>query len=183
MGDIISTARYLKIAIFMAIQDFSQLWETYGKEEGKTIRANAGTHLVLGGVDQEVTQYYSEKIGDTTVPTASQHTSGSGMDEHSSWTEGETSRRLIKPEEIRTMEQNLILMIPNALSAMKVKGIPYYEDRLLKALADLPFHFTKHIQPKPSKATSSSASPLPPSSSIPPLQKDEDDDEQHFLQI
>lgn len=187
MGDIISMARYLKIAIFMAIQDFSQLWETYGKEEGKTIRANSGTHLILGGVDQEVAQYYSEKIGDTTVPTASQHTSGSSTDEHSSWTQGETSRRLIKPEEIRTLEKNLILMVPNALSAMKVRGCPYYKDRLLKALADLPFHFSTRAQPKPpstssSKATSSSVSSTPSSSSTPPLQKNEDDDEQHFLQ-
>ena len=186
MGDIISMARSLHIAIFMAIQDFSQLWETYGKEEGKTIRANAGTHLVLGGIDQEVAQYYSEKIGDATVPTASQHTKGTGLDEQSSWTHGESSRRLIKPEEIRTMEKNLILMVPNALSAMKVKGIPYYKDRLLKALANLPFNVTKHTQPKLSSTQSSKATSLSTSSKIlstPSSQQDEDDDEQHFLRI
>jgi len=188
MGDIISTARYLKIGIFMAIQDFSQLWEMYGKEEGKTIRANAGTHLVLRGVDQEVTQYYSERIGDTTVPTSSRHTNGSGINKHSSWTQGETGRRLIKSEEIRTMEKNLILIVPNALSAMRVKGLPYYNDHLLKSLANLPFHFPKRVQLKllkrtPSRIISSSTSSTPPSLSTPSLQKDEDDDEQHFLQV
>lgn len=189
MGDIISMARYLHIAIFMAVQDFSQLWETYGKEEGKTIRANAGTHLVLGGVDQEVAQYYSERIGDTTVPTASQHTSGYGIDKHSSWTQGETSRRLIKPEEIRTMAKNVILMVPNSLFAMKVKGMPYYKDRLLKALANLPFHplvrVCSELPSTPSSKISSSnvSSMLPLSSTAPSIQKGEDDDEQHFLQL
>lgn len=185
MGDIISMARSLKIAIFIAIQDFSQLWETYGKEEGKTIRANTGTHLVLGGVDQEVAAYYSEKIGDTTVPTTSQHTGGDGIREHSSWTQGETSRRLIKPEEIRTMEKNVILMIPNTLSAMKVKGIPYYKDRLLKALANLPFQSDRQGQPASPGApsfTAIAAHAFAPLSVAPSVQQDEDDDEQHFLQ-
>jgi type IV secretory pathway TraG/TraD family ATPase VirD4 len=81
------------------------------KREGsaETIKNNAVTHLLLGGAGLQETRYYSERIGDTTVQTASATTGG-----QNSFMQGETRRRLMAPEELRTMPENTLLMVSKA---------------------------------------------------------------------
>jgi hypothetical protein len=88
----VATARYLRVALIMVVQNFAQLDERYGREAAETIRANANTHLLLPGAGLRECTYYSERIGDTTVRTWSRSSRGSswwGTDD--TWTEGEAA--------------------------------------------------------------------------------------------
>ncbi len=182
MADFISMARDLKIAVLMAIQDFSQMDEMYGVHDAKTIRATTVTHLVLGGVDLEVSRYYSEKIGKATTQTETRHMSGTGMNEQVNWTQGETGRSLLTPDEIRRLPKNTVLMLHGSYQPLLVKANPYYKDRRLARLADIPYHPSRvHVQPEPPDIASSTSANFQDVSSTPQATQ-KDDDEQHFLQ-
>jgi type IV secretion system protein VirD4 len=135
--DFISSARSKRIALLMATQSFSQLKACYGKEGAETIKNNAVTHLLLQGAGLQETRYYSKRIGNTTVVTGSSTSEGFGIGTQRTWTQGKTQRRLLTPEELRTMRDNTILMLRKASPPMLLKGHPYYRDRHLKRLARL----------------------------------------------
>jgi hypothetical protein len=59
----VSTARYLRVALIMVIQNFAQLDERYGPHAAETIRENANTHLLLPGAGLRECVFYSERIG------------------------------------------------------------------------------------------------------------------------
>ena len=188
----ISTARHYDICLFLAIQNFSQLSARYGQEGMETILNNAKTHLVFPGAGLRETKYYSERLGQTTVQSSTHHIGGAGNGAQESWTQGETGRLLMTPDEIRTMPLRHVLMVPAAFKALVVKAKPYYEHRRLARLAKLPFHLQwRRIQPEPSESALSVASvqaakqtpskgTLTLQRPVPPLSEREDD-EQHFL--
>jgi type IV secretion system protein VirD4 len=73
-GGYISTARSSGVAMLLAIQSFSQLDDRYGKAIKENILANTVNHLLLPGAGLEETQYYSERLGLTTITTQSKST-------------------------------------------------------------------------------------------------------------
>jgi type IV secretion system protein VirD4 len=184
----ISTARHFGVCLFMAIQNFSQLSASYGKEGEETIMNNAKTHLVFPGAGLRETEYYSKRIGEATVGTQTYTTTEAGSASRNSWTQSETGRPLMTPDEIRTMSSHSILMVPASFKPLLLKAKRYYEDPRLARLANLPYHPQwVRVQPEP-PASSGSTLGLPgaqqantaasqPSSSV----SQEDDDEQHFL--
>lgn len=184
-SEFISTARALRIGLFMAIQNFSQLNERYGKNDAETIKANAVTHLLLPGAGLEECRYYSERIGDTTVRTETINRRGYGVNEEISSTEGEARRRLMTPDEIRTMPEGKMLMIEARSAPLLLDTKPYFLDRELSRRANLPYQVT-HIRPEPAPPSAAPyAQGLPPTQSgqgqkPPPIIVDgdvEDDDE------
>jgi len=199
-AEFVSTARSLKVSLVMAIQNFSQLAERYGKNDAETIKANAITHLLLPGAGLEECRYYSERIGDTTVVTETVNRRGSGWAAEVTSTEGETRRRLMTPDELRTMPANQMLMIEAMEPALLVTTKRYFEDKELAARANLPYQGgATYVHPVPPVAQPSpSAAPrpangLPPAAAslggqptVPPIvvdaDLDDDDDAQYFLQ-
>lgn len=158
-ADFISSARSKRVALLMAIQSFSQLKARYGEEDAETIKNNAVTHLLLQGAGLQETRYYSERIGDTTVVTDSSTSRGSGIGTQRTWTQGVTRRRLLTPEELRTMRDDTILMVGKASPPMLLKGRPYYRDRRLDRLARLPHQV---MQVRQDAQDSSALPPAPP---------------------
>ncbi len=145
----ISTARYLRVSLLMVLQNFSQLDAAYGSDDAETIRANANTHLLLPGAGLRECQYYSERIGNTTVPTWTRSRKpGAWTGLADTWTESEAQRRLLTPEEIRTMPPRSVLLLRSTLPPMLLTATPYYEDRSLARLANLPYE-SGHVRPKP----------------------------------
>lgn len=138
----VSTARYLRVALIMVIQNFSQLDACYGPQVAETIRANANTHLLLPGAGLRECQYYSERIGDTTIRTWTRSSRGgsSWFGTEDTWTQGEARRRLLTPDELRTLPARSVLMLRSTFPAMILRATPYYDDRRLTALANLPYH-------------------------------------------
>ncbi len=127
-ADFISTARSLKVSLLMAIQNFSQLAERYGREDAETIKANAVTHLLLPGAGLEETKYYSERIGDTTIATETINRRGSGLAEEITSSQGEARRRLMTPDELRTMSVDTMLMLEATAAPLILKTKPYFEE-------------------------------------------------------
>ena len=198
----ISTARHFGVCLFLAIQNFSQLSALYGREGEETILNNAKTHLVFPGTGLRETEYYSKRMGETTVKTQTHTTTGTGSYAQDSWTQGETGRHLMTPDEIRTMPPRTILMVPAAFKVLLLKAKPYYEDWRLSRLANLPFAPQWiRVQPEPTPTPSFSSKPAGlsspqqtqggtsskqtqskgNSSSNSSMPQDDDNDEQYFL--
>ena len=182
----ISTVRYLHVAVIMAIQSASQLAQVYGEHAAQTIMKNANVHLVLPGVGLDEAKYYSESIGDTTVRTQTQTTIEADGGTRTSWTQGETGRRLLMPNEIRTLHKGKVLLFPLASAPMIVKTRPYYKDRKIAHLANLPYHL---VHQRPDPAVMPNASPGQPNAPAQdqPIIVDADQDthqsnDQYFLQ-
>lgn len=181
----VPTARYLRVALLMVIQNFSQVDERYGREASETIRENANTHLLLPGAGLRECTYYSQRIGDTTVRTWSRSSRGSswwGTDD--TWTEGEARRRLLTPEELRTMPERTMLMLRSSLPAILPKGTPYYEDKRVAHLANIPYHVTHmHKQPPaPAQKPPDTTTPQQPPTIIVDADQDEKGVQQHILE-
>ncbi len=181
----ISTARHTGVGMLIVLQSFSQLVQKYGRSILDNILVNTLTHLLLPGAGKEETEYYSERIGNTTVKTESRHTKGSGLEAQESWTQGETGRRLMTPDELRTMPGDNMLMLSSATAPMVLKTKLYFHVRRLLRLVNLPFPHVRVHQELPA----SSASSGQPTSPVqqPPMAVDSDQDsdqsnDQYFLQ-
>lgn len=188
----VSIARYLRVSLLMVTQDFDQLDTLYGKSEAATIQANAKTHLLLPGAGERECEFYSRRIGETTVRTWSRTRRGAswfGTDD--TWTQGEARRRLFNPDELRTLKPRSMLVLRANLGPMIVKTTPYYEDRRVAHLANLPYHVAPmHQGPLTSASGQPFQTPPPaapvidadqdnlvkPAQQVPPL-----DIQQHFL--
>ena len=170
----VSIARYLRVSLLMVTQDFDQLDELYGKSGASTIQANAKTHLLLPGAGDRECEFYSRRIGDTTVKTwtrTSRGTSWMGTDD--TWTQGEARRRLFTSDELRTMQPRSMLVLRADLGPMIVKTTPYYRDRSVAHLANLPYHVTP-MQAGP-LAPASGTPPQTPPPAAPVVDADQDD--------
>lgn len=148
----ISMLRSTRVALILAIQDFAQLDKVYGQEDRKTILANATTHLVLPGVGQDEAKHYSERCGDTTVMQKSKTWGGrSAFDVRV--TNTPVRRRLINPDEIRTMPKGCMLMVADSAPPMIINGLPYYAVPALAERARLPYQLPAPRQQPPVQPT------------------------------
>jgi type IV secretion system protein VirD4 len=133
----ISLVRSAGIAFLLATQNFGQLHATYGNEGLETILANTNTHVMFSGCGQVETDYYSRRIGQTTVPSVSlshQHT----LDLDPKATESMTSCPLIYPDQLRTMKADHLVVLSENLPPVRVKAKPYFKEAHLKKLVNLP---------------------------------------------
>lgn len=185
-ANFISTARSLKVSLLMAIQNFSQLDERYGKNEANTIKANAVTHLLLPGAGLEETKYYSERIGDTTVATETINRRGNG---EITSTQGETRRRLITPDELRTMPEDEMLLLEAKSAPLMLKTTLYFKEKGYDERANITYQGPTRVQQTQEPPTAAATPPrstqsLPPAPSTgqaatsPPIivESDQDDD-------
>jgi type IV secretion system protein VirD4 len=147
-GGYISTARSSGVAMLLAIQSFSQLDDRYGRAIKENIMANTVNHLLLPGAGLEETQYYSERLGLTTITTESRSTTsqphrGGGQypmmnSTSTGHTEGQSQRSLQTADELRTMKKGTILFVNASSPAAMLSTRGYFEDQRLAKLADLP---------------------------------------------
>ncbi len=140
MAEYIATLRSRRVALVLAFQGFAQLEERYGKEATETILSNASTHLVLRGIGQREAEFYSRRIGDTTVVTQSRSTRGRW---ETTRTRTESARRLIAPDEIRTMSEDHVLVLADVAPPLLVKAQPYYKEPRLIQRANVPWTFSR----------------------------------------
>ncbi len=181
-AEFISTVRSIRVSLLMVIQNFSQLDKHYGTEDAETIRENANTHILMPGAGPRECEYYSKRIGDTTVRTWSRTSRGSSWwGSENSWTEGEARRRLLTPEELRTMPERTMLMLRSSLPAILPVGTPYYEDKRVAHLANLPYHVTHMHRQPPAPAQNAPRTTQPPTIIVDADQA-KNSAQQHFLE-
>jgi type IV secretion system protein VirD4 len=184
----ISTARHTGVGMLIVLQSFSQIVQKYGRNVLDNILVNTLTHLLLSGAGKEETEYYSARIGNTTVPTETHNTRGYGIEAQDSWTQGETGRRLITPDELRTMRADNMLMLASSSPPMLLKTKLYFQDQRLAQLANLPFQPVRISQepPDPPQSSPPLAPPTPPQQQqLMAVKSDKSKDqgnEQYFLQ-
>ncbi|GCE09521.1 VirD4-like conjugal transfer protein, CD1115 family [Dictyobacter aurantiacus] len=132
MAQKISMLRSTKVGLILAIQNYAQLDALYGSESKETILSNTTTHIVLPGTGQDEAEFYSRRIGTTTVIGQSMNKNAQQQSE--SWSQGqqEIGRRLIMPEEIRTMKKGEMLLLTDTIAPIKFRNIPYYQSQLIK---------------------------------------------------
>src|SRR2546430_15577459 len=129
----ISLVRSAGIAFLLATQNFGQLRTTYGHEGLETILANTTTHVVFSGCGQVETDYYSRRIGQTTVPSVSlSHQNALDLDPKA--TQSNASRPLIYPDQLRTMKGDQLVVLSENLPPARVKAKPYFKQPHLKKL-------------------------------------------------
>lgn len=134
MSQRITMLRSVNVALVLAVQNFAQLIAYYGLEGAKTIRDNASTQVVLRGIGQDEAEFYSRRIGASTVRTRTKHATATGT----GYGEQESARPLITPDEIRTMPERRMLVIADVAAPVRVQVTPYYRDKRLAARAGLP---------------------------------------------
>ena len=194
LSSYISTARHTGVGLLIVLQDFSQIVEKYGRSMLENILGNTVTQLLLPGAGKEETEYYSARIGNTTVQTETHNTRGGrGFlgERDDSWTQGETGRRLMTPDEIRTMPAENMLMLGSSSAPMVLKTRLYFEDRAMMRLANLPFHPVRIYQEPPAAPQPTHSPPDVPTHAYrkPPMvvdsdqnKKNEQGNDQYFLQ-
>jgi type IV secretion system protein VirD4 len=155
----ISTVRSRGIAFILAVQDFGQLRDTCGENGRETILANCTTQIVFPGCGLQETRYYSEKLGKTTVRTISQSERGDSewlSTPTRTYTQGETHRELMTPDELRTMRDGTLLVFISTYHPLLVQNTAYYQDPELLAAVRLPY------TPPASRVTVTPVPPTPP---------------------
>lgn len=161
----LTTMRHIGVGLLLVLQAFSQLDERYGMAVRKTVLTNCTTHLLLPGAGLEECEYYSARIGDTTVQTTSRtSTPGGYFSQQHSYTTGETRRRLYTPDELRTMEQGTMMVLGSSSQVMMVQTTPWYQDKETRSRADQPFSHTSvqvDVEAEDDTSGPSSGTPAP----------------------
>lgn len=120
---ILATVRRYNISITVILQDLSQLEAMY-KDDWRSIVANCSTNIFLGTTEKDTLKYYSELLGTSTirVKSTSSPTGGKGNSSNSySW----TSRPLMTPDELATMDQKKCIVFTQNMNPVLDNKHPY----------------------------------------------------------
>ncbi|MEM6342696.1 MAG: type IV secretory system conjugative DNA transfer family protein [Bacteroidota bacterium] len=123
LGNVISNVRKYRSGILAAIQSPSQMYQLYGQHEAETIIHNCFAKLYLPGQAPDTTIALEQALG----RYAYEDDQG-----------GTHHRPLMTRDEIRTMKKNQALLIAGNYPPMQVDLKPYYQQRGLLALTQLP---------------------------------------------
>ena len=117
MSSIVSTCRYLNIAIITAIQSMSRLYTIYGKYETDSILNNLKTKCILPSLsDIDTMRYVSDICGYVEVTDAR---------------EGRTfkiKKKLLEYDEVRRIPKDKIVIVPHNLLPIMADQNAYYEN-------------------------------------------------------
>ncbi len=117
----ISNIRKYNAGIFQIYQSQNQLLDLYGMQQGRNILANSYAKVYMPGVSMEVARELEIIAGKFEYE-----------DEHNT----KRTRPLITMDEIRTLKDGLLVIGNHPL--IKAKLVPYYEQKHLKSLTELP---------------------------------------------
>jgi type IV secretory pathway TraG/TraD family ATPase VirD4 len=180
----ISYIRSAGIAFLQVIQDFGQLERIYEGHGKETILANSGTKVFLSGVGQVEAEYASRVMGETTVLARSEN----NQEGKTTTTYSETARKLMNPDEIRSLPMWSLLVFVGNMSPIITRCLPYFETPKLQALVNLPYTLPEHPLPQmppinllPGEPFQLPLSPQSPAPERPPRPQKRDEDE-YFLE-
>lgn len=117
------------------VQSLANITELYGKDGKENIIGNCGVQAFMATTDSETPEYLSRAIGDFTRKSRTKSWSTREFT-GSSVQEREEGSRLIRPEEIRLLPDDEMLILVKGQSPLKLKKIRYYEDNILKKIFD-----------------------------------------------
>ncbi len=171
----ISYIRSAGVAFLQVIQDFGQLERIYEEHGKETILANSGTQIFLSGVGQVEAEYASRVIGETTVLARSE----SSEREHVTY--AEAARKLMNPNEIRSLPLWDLLVLMGNTPPIIVKNRPYFQQPELNARIRLPYLPPTRVHPIPPEPPASIPAPEHPPTLTPPPQAIQPRDDDAYL--
>ena len=131
----LSTIRKYEISCAIILQSLGQIKTMYEKDYS-TLIGNCTTQLFLGSTDKEDTEYYSEMLGDKTITVRNTSTDAKHGGLSSSTSQNKDSARLMRPEEIRSMDSLECLVIINGEKPFKDHKYPLETHKNYHELAD-----------------------------------------------
>ncbi|MGB0524631.1 MAG: VirD4-like conjugal transfer protein, CD1115 family [Flammeovirgaceae bacterium] len=121
-ANIITVLRKRKVSVSIVIQDLSQLFKIYGKEDALTIlNGGISNQVILPGVSHEVSNELSAMLGQKTILHAEQSFGNTTVGR-----EKEMARPLLTPDEIRCIPNDQLLFISGNSRPCLLKSYPYY---------------------------------------------------------
>jgi type IV secretion system protein VirD4 len=128
--DALATLRSKKITICLIIQSLGQLKMIYGHDAQEVIADTCAFKAVLGATDPNTQEYFSKLVGTYEKVRSSQ---SQGHDPYlgaptgyGTQTSQDYEKRIIKPEEFATLQNDLILLYPLPKNFCRVRKRPYY---------------------------------------------------------
>ena len=134
----ITVTRSRNIAVSMILQSLSQLEESYGENNAKTIMNACDTLLFLGGKSADTNQKIADMIGKQTVANVSVNDSR-GANPTYTHNYGLIERELMQASEVARLPRDEALVLINGAQAFKDKKYPleaHLRHRALKAAED-----------------------------------------------
>ncbi|MEO1495030.1 MAG: type IV secretory system conjugative DNA transfer family protein [Pseudomonadota bacterium] len=131
--------------IMVISQNVAGLDAIYGRDETRSMLANAGNKVFLATDDMETCRYVSEIIGDRTRTAVSRSTKQMApLALTGSVSEKAEGRRLMKPEEVARLDQDFALVLRTHEMPVKLHKVKWFEDptfiaRHASQSGDLPY--------------------------------------------
>ena len=142
--DAVTLMRGMGVRLFFCFQSLNQMKDCFG-DKAPTILDNIGTQIYFGISSFESAEAVSKRIGETTISTTSYNRStsdsrpvgGNAKDgpppgNHStsdSYTRSDLARRVIRPEEILTLDEGTAIILHRNLPVTFARLVKHYEDR------------------------------------------------------
>lgn len=128
----ISLSRGRDIAIWIYLQEMSQLAARYGTDDAQTIMGTCSTKIALNGLDVRTAEYISRMLGDSTVVAYREsYNDGGGIlaggHASTSYNRTEHKRPLLTPDEVMRIGENQALVRTGNRHPMMLWKIFYKE--------------------------------------------------------
>lgn len=132
----VSMARSRRIALIISVQGFAQLRSAYGPEHTRTILTSAAHHIIFPRAGQDEAEFYSRRIGQTTVQATSQsrqqRTNPLPLDDFGG-DESEATHvagvPLLRPEELVRLPERELIVLTKDTRPLRLARVCWFEDR------------------------------------------------------
>lgn len=122
----VSTIRSREISMNICLQSITQLYQIYGRENGKAILNNLKTKMVLPGLsDEDTLNYISNLCGDTEITVCNTSVNKSSTTNSYS----KTKKKLFEGSEIRRLDDDKILIITSNKQPILATQNRYYQNK------------------------------------------------------
>lgn len=121
-----ATVRSRKISFMLCMQSITQLYQVYGRDNGKAILNNLKTKILLSGIsDIETLQYIENLCGKSEVNTKTENVNSKNEVNYSYST---TIKNVLNQDEVRRIDNNKCLIISGNKQPVQDSQLAFYED-------------------------------------------------------
>lgn len=121
----LSTTRSYKIYVSMGIQSLEQLRDRYGRGKAAEIMDNCDTTIFLGSNDEDAKEYFSKKIGVTTVKIQNESHNKSDRGSSAGESFSYATRPLLYPYELGQLPDDTTIVFMRGVPPLRLKKAYY----------------------------------------------------------
>lgn len=139
LPNMLTALRGYGISVFMVFQEQSEIERVYGKQASDTFWGQSDLKIGFGIKSMDTAKRFSELAGERTIETHSSgsHTPGQAINVNKS----HTKRPLLTPDEIRTLDDDRMMVFVKNLPVIMATRCGYHEiEPLRSGLDPNPFH-------------------------------------------